>query len=76
MVQKATASPGQTVLSVSRVAEMGPHATVTVKLHELELPTLSNTLQVTVVTPIGNVLPEFGEQLKLAIPHASEALAM
>ena len=50
--------------------------TVTVKLHELEFPAPSTAVQVTVVVPIGNVLPDGGVQLKLKRPHASEAAAM
>jgi len=50
--------------------------TSTVKVHPLELPTESVDLQRTVVAPIGKVLPEFGEQSKVAMPQGSEAAAV
>jgi hypothetical protein len=49
--------------------------TVTVKLHELELPELSVAAHTTVVVPTGNTLPLGGAQTKLAMPQASEAPA-
>jgi hypothetical protein len=55
--------PGQAV-------KTGPwlSATVTVKLHELLLPDVSEAEQVTVVTPFGNALPAAGEQVTTAAP--------
>ena len=50
--------------------------TVTVKLHELLLPEPSIAVPVTVVVPTGKVLPELGEESKLAMPHASKAEAV
>ena len=50
--------------------------TVTVKLQELELPTVSVARQVTVVAPTGKVPPEGGVQLKEPMPQASDAPAM
>jgi len=52
------------------------NATVTVKLQELELPDTSVEEQVTVVAPSGKVEPESGAQSNVAMPHASEALAI
>src|SRR5262245_15958374 len=47
--------------------------TVTVKLHEFVLPPPSTAVQTTVVTPFEKVLPDGGEQLKLARPQSSRA---
>ena len=51
-------------------------STVTVKVHELVLSAGSLAVQVTVVTPIGKVLPGGGVQSKAAMPHGSNAEAM
>jgi hypothetical protein len=42
--------------------------TVTVNVHELLLPAPSLTLQLTVVTPFGNVEPDAGLQLTAPTP--------
>jgi hypothetical protein len=47
--------------------------TVTVKVHEFVFAPPSTAVQTTVVKPMGKVLPEGGEQLKLDKPHASAA---
>ena len=43
-------------------------ATVTVKLHELLLPDVSEAEQVTVVTPLGKAFPEAGEHVTARAP--------
>ena len=43
-------------------------ATVTVKLHELLLPDVSEAEQVTVVTPLGKAFPEAGEHVTVRAP--------
>lgn len=49
--------------------------TVTLKLHELALPRASDAEQVTVVVPLGNVLPDAGVQVTGRAPsHASVAV--
>ena len=50
--------------------------TVILKLHEFALPTESVAAQVTVVMPIGKVLPDGGEHSKLLSPQGSAAPAM
>jgi hypothetical protein len=52
-------------------------ATATVKEHFLDRSTLLNAVQVTeVLIATGNKLPEAGEQVILAIPELSDALAV
>ena len=70
----AVAEPEPTGLSVRLI---GPgqvtagawlSATVTVKLHELLLPDVSEAEQVTVVTPFAKAVPEAGEQVTVRAP--------
>ncbi len=70
----AVAEPEPTGLSVRLI---GPgqvttgawlSATVTVKLHELLLPDVSEAEQVTVVTPLAKAVPEAGEQVTVRAP--------
>ena len=68
-VHSATTLGGQVIIGSST------RRTVTVKLHELELPTLSVARQVTVVVPIGK-LPGGGAQSRVPMPHGSKALAV
>ena len=58
-----TMLPGQAV-------KVGPwlSVTVTVKLHELLLPEVSEAVQVTVVTPLANAVPEAGEHVTVRAP--------
>jgi len=70
----AIAEPEPTGLSVRLIGDgqltVGPwlSATVTVKLHELPLPNVSEAEQVTVVTPFGKLLPEAGEHVTARAP--------
>jgi hypothetical protein len=50
--------------------------TVTLKLQELVLFEVSTAWQITVVEPIGNVLPGGGLQSRNPIPHGSKAEAV
>ncbi len=64
---------------VGQPVKTGPwlSATVTVKLHELLLPEVSEAEQVTVVTPFGKLLPEAGEQVTWRAPsQASVAVGV
>src|SRR5437879_77644 len=73
---KVTAVPS-VVVTVSATATGGRFGpTVMVKLHELELPDVSNDVQTAVVVPTGKVLPEAGEQSNEAMPQGSLAAAM
>src|SRR2546427_2009230 len=50
--------------------------TVIVKLHELELPTVSVAVQTTMFVPTGKTLPEGGAQANPERPQASVAAAI
>src|SRR5439155_25728956 len=50
--------------------------TFTVKLHEPGLPLLSVVVHVTVVVPVGKLVPLAGEQVALPLPELSLAVAV
>ena len=67
--EQALASLGLVMLAGQMIAGFCVSLTVTLNEHFAGLPLASCTMQVTVLTPFGNVAPGGGVQLTLPIPE-------